>query len=153
MIVLNDTNHNGSATSPAKKDWKGIYLFNAATDFHDAIVKYGDLGVVVENATVSELSPMIQDSTFTLNAYGIYLNIKSSGDIASWIGNNIFDGNDFGVVTDADTGTIGKSIPTLSENQFINQTDAKSGRQHTNGFPNLSRRNSRTGLRQQQFCE
>jgi hypothetical protein len=143
-LVLYDTNGDGAATSPTRGDWKGIYLHNSANVFHDSIVKYSTYGLAVESKNANELNPSILQNTFEKNTNGVYLDIQSSGHITSLISGNSFEENingayldiqssghitslisdntfirnDYGLRTDATTGTTGIATPTLQNNTF-----------------------------------
>jgi hypothetical protein len=116
-----DTNGDGSGSVPARGDWNGIYLYNSANAFHDAVVKYSTYGVAIENETASDFNPTITQNTFEENVYGVFLNIKGAGDITSTISNNTFNRNDVGLRTSATANTSGISIPSLQNNAFTQQ--------------------------------
>jgi hypothetical protein len=118
---LYDTNGDVSATTPARGDWKGIYIHNSANNFHDAIVKYSTYGIAIENKTSSGLNPSINQTTLEENIYGIFLDIQGDGDITSLISGNTFMKNDVGLRTTAKTYSQGISLPTLQGNTFTEQ--------------------------------
>ncbi len=118
---LYDTNGDGSTSTPAKSDWESIVLNNAATQFHDSIVKYSNFGLQVKNSTALPLNPNIFSNLFEQNTFGVYLNIQGNGDITSVISGNIFIENDYGLGTVATVAKTGSSIPTLQNNTFTLQ--------------------------------
>ncbi len=117
-----DTNGDAVASVPAKGSWKGIYLHNSVNHFHDALVKYSNLGLVVENTTANPLSPLIEYCRFEQNTYGVFLDIQGAGDISALIQYSTFDQNDYGLGTGANASipALGISLPTLNSNNFTN---------------------------------
>ena len=113
-----DTNNNGTITTPAKSDWNGLYLLSSTTDFHDAVIKYSAVGLVLKNATTTDLNPPVTNCRFEQNAQGLNLTILSTGNITSLISGSLFADNDYGVVTVAGSTVKGSSMPTLQSNTF-----------------------------------
>ncbi len=119
--VKGDTNGDGSNTTPAAGDWDAVYLENSSSTFQYAIVKYANNGLSVWNGTSGDISPLIQHNTFSANVCGVSLISASDKNITSQIQNNVFTGNYYGFCTGEYSGT-GTSLPTLSNNNFNNNT-------------------------------
>ena len=122
-----DTNGDGNDTQPVPGDWDAIYLKTSTTNFHNGIVKYANHGVHVNNSTLIDLAPPIQDSVLEENNYGIVLQTNNLGNITSEINNNQFINNYYGLVTYLNTNStffplIGGAFPLLTNNRFSGST-------------------------------
>ncbi len=121
--VGGDTNGDLGGTIPTAGDWDSIYLENSATTFKNAVVKYAYGGTHVWNATSVTISPTIQNNVFSDNIYGVSLNARGAGDIASTVMSNTFTANLIGLRTDAAATATGVSRPALTQNNFNNQVE------------------------------
>jgi hypothetical protein len=120
-----DTNADGAATTPARSDWKSIWLADSPSKtnhFHDAIVRYAITGVSVyyKGAVNTAISTEIRDNLLEYNHSGILLAINGAGDIAASIMNVGMDYNNYGLLTFAHASSTGIARPTLTNVTFSN---------------------------------
>ena len=76
-----DTNGDGSSTSPARNNWRGIFFEDVSVDaacvMDYCIIKYANEGVDSRSA-----GPLINHSTISDNTYGIY--VEGNGNPRVW---------------------------------------------------------------------
>lgn len=100
----------GVSINPAPSDWTAVIVRHPDTEIHDAIFRYADKGLHVQNKVNGGSIPFdaaIRDSNFSFNNYGLYLDIQATNDITSLIDSNVFFQNSVGLGTFAkDTRTI-----------------------------------------------
>jgi len=123
--VAGDTNHDGSATTPAPADWEGYFIYGDNNTFHDAEIRYANWGLTVRNMNTTPIAPAITNSKFKSSNNGVSLWASSDGDITSQITDCTFDANGYGLYTLIDSQTIpdlGASRPHLTGNTFKNST-------------------------------
>lgn len=126
-----------SVNLPLPKDWVEVLIRHPESDVVNAIFRYGEKGLHIENKNNAVAPPLnvpfdatISDSLFEYNDTGLYLNIQTNYDISSLISNNIFRYNSVGLGTFAkdtlsssDSNKVtGVSRPVIRENQFIANT-------------------------------
>jgi parallel beta-helix repeat protein len=114
-----DTNQDGSATSPAKRDWYGVELAEGsdASVFDHTIFRYGGKyytgqGEQAANLYLANTSPRVNHSTFEYGGkHGIRL-LNSSSTISNSIIEHNGSGSWIGGITSAG------GAPTIENNQF-----------------------------------
>lgn len=118
-----DTNADGSATSPARSDWEGLYLFsNRTATFEYVDFRYAKEGLVLlrDGTELENFNILVNQNLFTQNNKAIILRIKSSYNNVPLISNNSIFSNNFGIVMNSDTSTAarysGCNLPTLQNN-------------------------------------
>jgi parallel beta-helix repeat protein len=121
-----DTNGDGNTRTPKAIDWRTIYLRSddGTTSFHDTVVRYSEFGLRIWQETTANLAPLIANNIFQSNLAGLTLTFKSDWDITSVITQNYFDGNTYGLVTNADLTALrfGSANVTLRNNTFTTNT-------------------------------
>jgi hypothetical protein len=114
-----DTNADGGATSPARGDWRAIYLDSSGTVFDHAVVKYSLEGVQVFYAggLSTNIYPEIASNYFLENVVGLSFFANFDGDITSLAHDNIFINNTTHVRGMVGSGA-GKLLVTLFHNDI-----------------------------------
>ncbi len=138
-----DTNADAALTSPAKSDWKTVWVIDTpykVNRFHDLVVRYATagLGVIYMGPANTSINTPIIDSTLENNYAGAILAIEcdkktavdcgknslnpngGAGDITSTLSNLNFTGNDYGLLTFAQDYTTGRILPSLTNVHFKN---------------------------------
>ena len=124
--VKGDTNGDGSTRLPKEIDWRCLYLRSddGSTSFHDAVVRYSQFGLRIQQESATNLAIPITNNIFQTNLAGVTLSFKSDYDITSTISGNSFSGNIYGLVTNADLTYLryGSANVTLQNNTFTGNT-------------------------------
>ncbi len=122
---------------PLPKDWVEVLVWHPESDVVNAVFRYGEKGLHIENKNNATVPPLnvpfdatISNSLFEYNDTGLYLNIQADYDIISLISNNVFQYNNVGLGTfakdtlsAADKDKVsGLSRPVMRDNQFIANT-------------------------------
>ncbi len=117
-------NTSGDAFPAARKDWIDVTLRNPSSYIHDAIFRYAEFGLHLENKTSEPLSPDIRLTRFEENENGLYLDTQGNGLITSLVDSCVFVRNTFGLTTFAKSTwnttprITGFSSPVLINNRF-----------------------------------
>lgn len=108
--VYGGNTDGGVPINPAPGDYISVVVRHPDSEIHDAIFRYGDTGLHVQNKVNGGSAPFdspIRDSKFSFNNIGLNLDIQSTNDITSLIDSNVFSQNAVGLGTFAkDTRTI-----------------------------------------------
>jgi hypothetical protein len=114
-----DTNADGGATSPARGDWRAVYLDSSGTVFDNSVVKYSAEGVHVFYAggPSTNIYPEIASNVFLENLVGLSFSANSNGDITSLVHDNVFINNGTHARGAVGSGA-GKLLMTMIHNDF-----------------------------------
>ena len=107
-----DTNNDGSATTPHREDWRGIYIYPAGTGtFSECIFRYGgDWGTGAAALAVGGAGTTVQNNTFEECGKAVTVFGNTSPNITG----NTFNNNSYPL------GFSLESSPTLSGNTLAN---------------------------------
>lgn len=116
--VGGDTNGDGTDTEPVPGDWDSIYLQNDTTIFDYARVSYATRGLSIYNTTVATtFNPMIANSVFDKNVYGLSYLATRAGQNLGAISNSQFSNH-----TGFPIYLNGTAYPTYTANTFFSNT-------------------------------
>jgi parallel beta-helix repeat protein len=104
-----DTNGDGSATTPRAQDWGGLDLNNSTTTLDYTIIQYANDAVYVGNSD----SPTITNNILRFNRTGVYLSTSA----APLISQNTISNNYWGV------HIYRSAAPTIANNTFTDSGD------------------------------
>jgi hypothetical protein len=132
---------DGQVIDPANDPWSGLDLFYLSglttADFSHTIFRFATSGLMVDNGSDSEFSPVIHHNTFAYNGYGINMLVGGDGDIQASVHDNLFSGNEYGLVAAASTNVAGSALPAIQNNTFENNVTYPLGLQGS-AFPSYS---------------
>jgi hypothetical protein len=117
---------DGQVVDPASDPWSGLDLFYLSglttDDFSHTIFRFAFSGLMVDNGSDSEFSPAIHHNTFAYNGLGINMLVGGAGNIQANVHDNLFSGNEYGVVAAASSSVTGNALPAIQNNTFEDNT-------------------------------
>ncbi|MCC6189355.1 MAG: right-handed parallel beta-helix repeat-containing protein [Anaerolineales bacterium] len=126
-----DTNADGAGSSPARGDWRAIYLEGSNTLFEHAVVKYAAEGVHIYYAGPggSSIYPEVSSSYFLENTVGLSFRAHTNGDVTSSIHGNVFVNNGTHMLGTTGSGN-GRLLITVTDNDLYGSSAGPMGFNH-----------------------